>query len=315
MKKILYLLFRISITIVAISYIFWEMDFSQLVPILNRYDFFILTTIIIYSVSTYFYLGFRLRVISHYKITILTGTKATIICHGINNILPTKLGEVAKALFLSMKVKTSKAEAFSIVFWERFLDLNALLLIAIITIFQTKLELMVLPLSILVLGLWAFILITNYWTKSYDKVINLIPILKLKHFLNELHAHVNQRFSWKFLIKISFFTSIVWGLYCIQTILVLNWLVELHLSLNQLLIVFVISSAGMALPSTPGAFGVYEAVIVIALGLFGISKEEAFITAFVMHMIEYIPTTLFTFIIFSKSKINLSMLLPNSKKN
>ena len=67
----------------------------------------------------------------------------------------------------------------------------------------------------------------------------------------------------------------------------------------------VISSLRMAMPSSPGALGVFEAAVVFSLGLFGVDRAQALTAGLVLHMVQYIPVTVAGLIIFAKSGLNL----------
>jgi hypothetical protein len=49
---------------------------------------------------------------------------------------------------------------------------------------------------------------------------------------------------------------------------------------------------GIAVPSSPGYIGVFEAAIVLALGLHGIPQDRAFAYAATYHVTTFIPITL-----------------------
>jgi uncharacterized membrane protein YbhN (UPF0104 family) len=49
---------------------------------------------------------------------------------------------------------------------------------------------------------------------------------------------------------------------------------------------------GISIPSTPGFFGPFEAVIVAVLALYGISNEIAFSYAIAYHITSFVPITL-----------------------
>ena len=57
----------------------------------------------------------------------------------------------------------------------------------------------------------------------------------------------------------------------------------------------------MSIPSSPGAIGVYEASIMAPLIHFGVDKEQALASAIVLHMIQYIPTTIVALLIMLKT--------------
>jgi hypothetical protein len=84
----------------------------------------------------------------------------------------------------------------------------------------------------------------------------------------------------------------------------LNWLVgilQYYLFLraffpnpNLLWVIFTVGvgALGIALPSSPGALGVYEAALVGALVVFGLEASATFAFALSMHIIGYIVTGL-----------------------
>ena len=83
------------------------------------------------------------------------------------------------------------------------------------------------------------------------------------------------------------------------------FLLEIDISLTQVLVVFVVSAFGMALPSTPGSFGVYEASMIMALSWYGIDKEQAVVAALLCHLIQFVPAVVTSLIILFKMPINL----------
>jgi uncharacterized membrane protein YbhN (UPF0104 family) len=48
---------------------------------------------------------------------------------------------------------------------------------------------------------------------------------------------------------------------------------------------------GISIPSTPGFFGPFEAVIVAALALYGVPRDLAFSYAISFHVTSFIPIT------------------------
>ena len=59
----------------------------------------------------------------------------------------------------------------------------------------------------------------------------------------------------------------------------------------------------MAVPSSPGALGVFEAVVVLSLGWFAVGKEAALAAALLMHAGQYVPTTLAAVMILARAHI------------
>ena len=72
----------------------------------------------------------------------------------------------------------------------------------------------------------------------------------------------------------------------------------LGLSMSGVVGVFALSSLGMLLPSSPGALGVYEAVMVTALDVYGVPRDQALAITLFSHMAQFIPVTLVGGLIF-----------------
>jgi uncharacterized protein (TIRG00374 family) len=62
---------------------------------------------------------------------------------------------------------------------------------------------------------------------------------------------------------------------------------------------------GVALPSTPGFFGVFEAAATVALGLFGIGAAQAVSWAIGFHLVSFIPITVIGAIYFARLGLRL----------
>lgn len=62
---------------------------------------------------------------------------------------------------------------------------------------------------------------------------------------------------------------------------------------------------GVALPSTPGFFGVFEAAATVALGLFGIEATQAISWAIGFHLVSFIPITVIGAIYFARLGLRL----------
>ncbi len=308
LKRMASLLLRLSLGGAGLLYVFIGLDLAALSDILLRYSYTGILFLVVLSFGVYTYLGYRLASISHHRSDVRVGTLATIVCHGFNNLLPTKLGELAKVLYMCTKSELTKAEALGVVFWERFLDLNALLVMALWSMLLMDHQLYTVPLVGLIGGMWVVLFALHRWEGVRERLIALFPVDALKGFLRELHGHVNTRLNRSFLLRMGGQTALVWALYAAQSLLTLMWVAGLDLSLGEGMVVFIVSGLSMTLPSTPGALGVFEAAVVLALGWYGIPKEEAVAAAVVMHMIEYVPTILATLWVMMRTDFSWSVL-------
>ena len=82
----------------------------------------------------------------------------------------------------------------------------------------------------------------------------------------------------------------------------------LSIPLAAALAVFAIASLGMAVPAAPGGLGVFEAAVVASLGWFDVPRGEALAAALVLHMLQFVPTTLAGVALLSRERLELGML-------
>lgn len=278
--------------IAGLVYVLWGLDFQQLWALWLGYRPRPLAWAVVVSLMSYVLLGFRLTLLSDGAITPRQGLAASLLGLGLNNVLPAKLGEVGKAVYARHASGLSLPRTLSLVFWERFFDLNALLLLALLASLMVRVHLAILPLAMAVTGVWGIVILLRYWPLGAEYLIRLTPGRYLKEFFREAHDHLQERVSLRLFVEVAVGTAGIWVLYTLQVVLILLLAADLSLTPAQAFTVFVVSAAGMALPSAPAAIGVFEAAIVVSLGWFGVDKSQAAGAAFVTHMVQYIPTTL-----------------------
>jgi len=219
----------------------------------------------------------------------------------LNNILPFRVGEIARAFLMSRKAGMNFWQVIPSIIIERSLDLA----------FAAGLFLCTLP---LVIGV--------PWAQQAAIGIGIVVITGLGLFyilarererVLEWVAKMGERFS---LVKklagrrvIAFFDGLAIltdGRLFLKALgwEGLNWLVAIlmyYLFLhaffphpNLLWVIFTVGvgALGIALPSSPGAIGVYEAALVGALAVFGLEASVTFAFALSMHIISYLITGL-----------------------
>lgn len=220
----------------------------------------------------------------------------------LNNILPFRLGEVARSFLLSLKAGLSFWEVFSTVLIERALDLGmaaALLLIS---------------LPFVVGGVWA----RQAALIAAGMVVLGIAVLYLLARNRTWALKQFHRFSarWPRLQQIAghsleaFFT----GLAVLTNgkrflgatgLMLLDWLIALA-QYYVIILAFIpeapllwaaftlgIAALGVAAPSSPGSLGVYELAIVGALAVFGIDAASALALALTAHLSQYLLVGVF----------------------
>ncbi|MCK5359941.1 MAG: flippase-like domain-containing protein, partial [Gammaproteobacteria bacterium] len=125
-----------------------------------------------------------------------------------------------------------------------------------------------------------------------------------RKFSLELVDHLIRGLALIVIFRVSVWTLIIWLLYVGQVALILLWAAQLELTLTAVLVIFVVSGIGMNLAASPGGLGVYEAAIVVSASWFGVGREEALASAIVLHVIQYMPSTVLGLLLMSRVNIS-----------
>ena len=215
----------------------------------------------------------------------------------LNNVLPFRLGEVARAFLLSVKANLNFWQVFPTIVIERVLDLAfaaGLLLISLSYVVGASWarDAALASGAIVLAGLLALYLLARYreWAmRQFENLGRRWPVLlkvgghSVKAFFDGLAVLTK---GWLFL-------QAVFGI-------LMNWLIALGQyyllmlafipNAKFLWVVFTLSASalGIAAPSSPGALGVYELVVVGALALFGIQAATALAFALTAHLSQYL---------------------------
>jgi uncharacterized protein (TIRG00374 family) len=305
-KKAASLFVRLALVGGCLVYAFWGLNFSELWDAITRFDDVALFWTVLFSFVGYGVMALRLNFLSGFCAGNWVCFKAFLMSMAVNNIVPAKLGELAKAFYLRRECRFSLSRSITMVFWERFFDLNAILAMGLVVAFHFNLKMAFVPLAAAVGGIWVGLWVVRQYPDFVGRIIEKLPSNRLAEFLAELKLQVLHGVTPGFMTLLGLYTLVCWILYAGSTFLVLLWVADLPLTFGQAAAVFVISSLGMAMPSSPGALGVFEAAVVFSLGLFSVDRAQALATGLVLHMVQYIPVTVAGLLVLAKSGLKLS---------
>jgi uncharacterized protein (TIRG00374 family) len=220
----------------------------------------------------------------------------------LNNLLPFRLGELGRAYLLGRKAGLSFWQVLSTILVERALDL----------VMAAGLFLSTLPFVVgvtwarqaatvigivVAFGLLALYLVARNQKLVSDLVDRLAQRWKMARVLNGDQAHAFLNGLGVLTETKRFLTAAV--------LIILDWAINIfqyYLMLRAffpqaqpLWAFFALGSAalGIAAPSSPGSLGVFEAVLVGALAVFGVEPSGAAAFAISMHFVMYASTSIF----------------------
>ncbi len=228
------------------------------------------------------------------------------ICVGylLNNLFPFRFGELGRSVLLGRSSRVGTFRVFSTVIIERALDVGvaALLLLTTLPLVLGTEWIKKAAWSALALVVLAFVLLfLMAWNKTWvENVLSKIS-LKWPGFKN-IQARILQplldglgalRHPSQFLIAAGLILA-AWGLW------VANYYVMLAPIVPETIFwwaafINAVLALGVALPSAPAALGVYEAAMVAALVLLGVSESTALAYAILMHFFQFVYTGIMGF--------------------
>ncbi len=255
-------------------------------------------------------MGLRLSVVSRGRVGVAGGINAAILGLGVNNLLPAKAGEFAKTLYLRQECGVSVGTSLGFVFWERFADLNLLLFLAVGAVWASGLDLAAGPLALAACCLWAGVALAVLAPSLADRLAGLLYFQPLKDMTRDVAGQLRDGASPGLLLRVALVSLGVWVLYFLQFYVLVRFAANLPLTPAQALAAFLMAAGALAVPSTPGGVGVYEAVVVAALGLYHVPGERALAVALVYHAMLYLPSTGYALWLLARRGLSLKDLRP-----
>lgn len=306
MKRLASLALRLGLVAGCLVYALWGVDFAALGSALRSYALAGVAATLGMVGLDMACVGLRLRWISGGRASFAGAFNAGMLGLGLNNVVPAKLGELAKAAALRRDAGVPLGQALGMVFWERFADLHALIVMALFAAAFHGKRLAAAPLAAVVAGLWVGLAVLRLWPGLARRMVGLLHFDRLKAFAADVLDHLAERRGARFFAVLAVATAATWSLYCAQYFLVLWWGAGLDLSFGQVLSVFVFGALGLAVPSSPGGVGVYEAVMVAVLTGLGVDKEQALAAGLVYHAVYYFPVTAYALGLLARSGLTLA---------
>ncbi|NJB66962.1 hypothetical protein GGQ74_000602 [Desulfobaculum xiamenense] len=293
MKRWLGRALRLGLTAGCIAYVVRGTDFAALGEAMLRMAPAAVAAALCAACVDYMGMGARLMLVSGRRVGWLDAINASVLCNGLNVVLPARMGEVAKVVHLRRRCGIPAGAGMGMVFWERFADLNMLLFVALAAAGASGQTLALAPVAIAAGGVWGALIVMRLFPAMQAVLLRLLIFERLRLFAAEVLGQLRERMTPGFLAVLALASLWPWTMHWVQHWLLLVWGAGLDLTPVQVLAIFVMSAGGLAVPSSPGNIGVYEAVMVAGLGLYGVPREEALAIALVCHMTFQGPLALY----------------------
>lgn len=237
-----------------------------------------------------------------------------------NNILPARLGEFVRAWVIGTKTGISKSTSFATIVVERLLDGCTVIffLVALLVWRTDSVPASIRTGSAVVAGLYgAAVLVLLLIRSGRVGALNFVravskplPERARARFMHLFDAFIDGlavMHSPRHVLAASVLSLAVW----IPNVAAIHFVLNsfgMDLPLHSAVVVFIVVTFGIMIPSAPGFVGTIQYGFVLALGLFGMPESFALSASILYHVGVYIPLTVAGVVCVLAEGISFSML-------
>ena len=263
----------------------------------------------------------RWRILLGSKVSLADAFAVVNVGYLVSNVFPFRLGDPARAMVIGLKHKIKTSAALSTVVVERVLDMLTVVLLLAATlpfvaasgwIRQTGILAGVVALVALMV-LAALAQRPDWGRRAWQWSLARIPLLRVDQVrwegpLEGLLEGLAALRSARDVVGLAAWSVVAWMFAIGYSFAMLRAFLD-QSSLAAASFLTCATGLGMALPSSPGAVGVYHSVARYALQLpFGVPEETAVVAAFALHTFQYVVVCLLGLIGLLQQNLSLGQL-------
>lgn len=280
LKKISYF----GLSLLALIYCFYQINLSSFLGHLASIDvaWFIPIILVNFFVIALKTLRWQVLVNPTKKVGFTVLYRLLIITFMLNNLLPVKLGEVARIHYLGKNANINRLTSTATVLASHLLDFLSFVFFAFIFIHLVTAPDWVyrgiVASGVLSLGLYIFFLVSSKQTLKKPFLILFQDGLKgLKSTRTTALALALSFLSWIFQGVLLFMVHQSFGV---------------GLPLMSLIMVLIAVNVVLAIPAAPGHMGTFEFVCVLTYQFLGLGASEALALGVTYHLVQVVPVVL-----------------------
>jgi len=241
----------------------------------------------------------RWRVLLSSQIGLGTAFWVTNVGYLVSNVLPFRLGDPARAVAIGLDGRVRVSTALSTVVVERVLDMLTVVALLALTIpfvgdagWMLEAGLLGAGMGLAAMGLLVLLAVRPRWARRVlVQLLGRLPWIDRERWLAWFDGMLDGLAALRSFDQTAAtigWSVVTWGLIAVYYLAILRAFVE-QPSWVEASFLTCATALGVALPSSPGAMGVFHSVARYALQLpFGIPAEAAVIVAFASHAFQYV---------------------------
>lgn len=237
----------------------------------------------------------------------------------ISNVLPFRLGDPARAVAIGLGGRVKVSTALSTVVVERVLDMLTIVVLLAITVpfvgdvgWTQDAGLLGAALGLVAMGVLVVMAVRPRWARSpVGWALDRLPWVEQERWLawfDGLLEGVVALGSIRRAAALVGWSVATWALTVGHYLAIMRAFIE-RPSLVEASFLTCATALGMALPSSPGAMGVFHSVARYALQLpFGVAAESAVVIAFASHTLQYVTMCVLGLVGLVRQNLSLAQL-------
>ncbi|MGD8522665.1 MAG: lysylphosphatidylglycerol synthase transmembrane domain-containing protein [Desulfobacterales bacterium] len=303
----LHLIIGILVGAVFVYLAFRSVDIGQMLGALADANYWYVLLAVLVNMFSHYLRALRWQYFLAPVKIVNSGTlfSALIIGYAANTFVPAHLGEFLRAFVLGKKQSISASSSFASIVIERIVDVFSLILLMVLVVFIHPFPRWVVQSGYIMLAaaVVAFILLIGFKRFEAKSTLMIQFLLKplpekIGHKLgsmifNFLTGVMPLKSSWHY-FHVIVLSVAIWFCYALcyyfcmsafefSTVYQLPWYASL--------VVLVITTISIVVPSSPGYVGTYHFLCQVSLVMFGVSETEALSFATIAHAVILLPVT------------------------
>jgi hypothetical protein len=291
-----------------------NVQMAEILPLLGQVNYFFLALAGACALLAVWLRAWRWRYLIPNSQSMKTANlfSATMIGFMGNNLLPLRIGDLARAYIAARKENVTASAMLATVVIERLLDVFAILTMLSVIFFHMPLPGWIANGFLIMLALggaaWVALLSMNRLSAALGGwTSRLMPERyrgRIEGFMESFFAGLAAMRNKKNLTIATLLSIPIWTTYALGTFAALQaCAIDAPFSASWVVLAFV--GIGVSLPSAPGFFGTVQFFTVAALALYAVDQQQAFGFSLLYHLAQYIPVTLFGWILLIKEQMSL----------
>ncbi len=306
-KNKINLVIGILISVLCLYLAFRKVNFIEMFQALKNANYWYLIPAIVVAFLSHFLRAFRWRYLVDpiRRLRLSSLFSSLIIGYAVNTFMPAHLGEIVRAYVLSKKEQIPMSPVFATIVVERIIDVFSLLALMVFALFVYPFpdpDLVIKGGYLMLAGSVGLLMLLIFLKKATSPTMRFLGIFlkpfpdtfeeKVKSMLEKFIEGVVPLNKWHDYITVGILSLAIWACYGYIFHLCLcafDFIITYQLIWSASLILLVITTIAVVVPSSPGYVGTYHYLCQITLAMFGVPAGTALSFAAVVHGVNFLP--------------------------